>query len=84
MTYRIEILRSAQRQLADIDRQDQSRIISAIGQLANNPRPHGCRKLSGRTGWRIRAGDYRVIYEIHDDRLFIMIVTIGHRRNVYR
>ena len=84
VTYRVEILRSAQKQLAKIDRQDQSRIISAIRALANDPRPPGCKKLSGRPAWRIRVGTYRVIYEIHDDRLLVLVVTIGHRKDVYR
>ena len=84
VTYRVEILRSAQKQLAKIDRQDQSRIISAIRALANDPRPPGCKKLSGRPAWRIRIGTYRVIYEIHDDRLLVLVVTIGHRKDVYR
>lgn len=84
VTYRVEILRSAQKQLAKIDRQDQSRIISAIRELANDPRPPGCNKLSGRPAWRIRVGTYRVIYEIHDDRLLVLVVTIGHRKDVYR
>jgi mRNA interferase RelE/StbE len=84
VTYKVEILRSAQRQLAKVDRQDQSRIVSAIRGLASNPRPHGGKKLSGRAAWRIRVGVYRVIYEIFDDRLLILVVTIGHRREVYR
>ena len=84
MTYSVDILRSAQKQLGRIDRQDQSRIISAIQGLADNPRPQGCQKLSGRPAWRIRIGSYRVIYEIHDNQLLILIVALGHRREVYR
>ena len=84
VTYRVEILRSAQRQLAKIDRQDHPRIISTVRSLAENPRPSGCKKLSGRPAWRIRVGTYRIIYEIHDDRLLVLVVTIGHRKDVYR
>ena len=84
MTYSIEILRSAQKQLGKINRQDQPRIVSAIQVLADNPRPQGCQKLSGRSAWRIRIGSYRVIYEIHDDQLRVLVITIGHRREVYR
>ena len=84
MTYLVDILRSAQKQLDRINRQDQSRIISAIHALADNPRPQGCQKLSGRPAWRIRVGSYRIIYEIHDDKLLVLVVTIGHRREVYR
>ena len=84
MKYSVDILRSAQKQLTKISRQDQSRIISAIESLAENPRPKGCCKLSGRPAWRIRIGAYRVIYEINDNELRILVVTIGHRRDVYR
>ncbi|RLE22907.1 MAG: type II toxin-antitoxin system RelE/ParE family toxin [Acidobacteria bacterium] len=52
--------------------------------LTENPRPPGCRKLSGRPAWRIRIGSYRVIYEIHDDRLLVFVVAIGARREIYR
>ena len=84
MTYSLDILRSAQKKLEKIDRQDQSRIISAIIALSNTPRPQGCQKLSGRPAWRIRVGPYRIIYEIHDEKLLILVVTIGHRKEVYR
>ena len=84
MTYAIEILRVAQRQLAKIDRQHRPRIIDAIRALADRPRPPGCKKLSGRPAWRIRVGSSRVIYEIYDDRLVVLVVTIADRKEVYR
>jgi mRNA interferase RelE/StbE len=84
VTYTVDILRSAQKQMARIDRQDQPRIIAAVRDLAVNPRPSGSKKLSGRPAWRIRVGAYRVIYEIHDDRLLVLVTTIGHRREAYR
>jgi mRNA interferase RelE/StbE len=84
MAYAVEILRSAQRQLAKLDQQAQGPIIDSIRALADNPRPSGCKKLSGRSAWRIRAGDYRVIYEIHDQQLVIVVVTLGNRKDVYR
>ncbi len=84
MTFAVDILRSAQKQLGKINRQDQPRIISAIQALSDTPRPQGCQKLSGRPAWRIRVGSYRIIYEIHDDKLFILVVMIGHRREIYR
>ena len=62
----------------------QDRIISAIRDLTEDPRPAGVRKLTGREGWRIRVGEYRVIYEIRDESLFILVVTIGHRREIYQ
>ncbi|NQT85923.1 type II toxin-antitoxin system RelE/ParE family toxin [bacterium] len=84
MSYTIEILRSAQKQLARIDRQYQSRIIDAIRALADDPRHPGCKKLSVRPAWRIRIGSFRVIYEIDDDKLVVVVVVIGDRKNVYR
>lgn len=84
MSYSIDILRVAQKQLARIDRTQQPRIIDAIRDLADDPRPSGCKKLSGRLAWRIRIGTCRVIYEIHDERLLVLVVTIGDRKDVYR
>lgn len=84
MAYEITILRSAQKQLAKIDRKQQTAIISSIQKLPKNPRPAGCKKLSGRPAWRIRVGTYRIIYEIKDTELVILIVDVGHRRDIYR
>jgi len=84
VTYTVDILRSALKQLAKIDRPDQSRIIAAIRALANDPRPVGCKKLSGRPAWRIGIGAYRVIYEIIEKQLVVLVVAVGHRREVYR
>ena len=83
MSYRVDILRIAQKQLARVDRQFQLRIIEAIRALAHDPRPHGSMKLSGRAAMRIRVGAYRVIYEVHDGHLLILVVALGHRRDVY-
>ena len=58
-------------------------IIKAILNLANNPRPQGCIKLKGREGYRIRKGDYRIIYDIYDKILIVEIIAIGNRRDVY-
>ncbi len=84
MTYTVSILRSAEKSLASIPRVVQDRIIAAIRRLAVSPRPPGVKKLAGREAWRIRVGDYRVIYEIGDANLTILIVAIGHRREIYR
>jgi mRNA interferase RelE/StbE len=81
--YAVQIQRSAQKQLARIDRQDRLRIISAIRGLANDPRPSGCKKLPGRSAWRIRIGSYRVIYEINDGCLLVLVIALGHRKDVY-
>jgi mRNA interferase RelE/StbE len=84
LTYALFIERRAQRSLSRIVAQDRDRISSAIRRLADEPRPRGVKKLSGRDAWRIRVGDYRVLYEIHDERLVILVVDIGHRREIYR
>jgi mRNA interferase RelE/StbE len=84
LTYALFIERRAQRSLSRIAAQDRERISTAIRRLADEPRRHGVKKLSGRDAWRIRVGDYRVLYEIHDDRLLILVVNVGHRRETYR
>jgi mRNA interferase RelE/StbE len=84
VSYAIEILRSAQKQLGKVDLQDRARIVAAVRSLSGNPRPHGCIKLSGRPAWRIRIGTYRVIYEIHDQQLVVVVVNIGHRKDAYQ
>ena len=84
MTYSVFILRRAQKELGALPLEAYSRVREAIRGLADNPRPPGARKLSGREGWRLRVGDYRVIYEIDDENRRITVLHIGHRRDVYR
>jgi len=84
MTYSILILRRAPKELEDLPRDAYGRVCQAIPGLEADPRPSGCRKLSGRDGWRVRVGDYRVVYEIDDDASMITVLHIGHRRDVYR
>ncbi len=82
---RIEFARSATKDLRGIDRKWIPKIIAGIADLENNPRPGGCKKLVGSEHtYRIRIGDYRVIYEILDEILVVLIVRIRHRRDVYR
>jgi mRNA interferase RelE/StbE len=83
MSYEVLILRRAQKELADLPKVDYVRVRNAVVALANDPRPAGCKKLAGREGWRIRSGDYRVIYEIDDAGEKITVLHIGHRRDVY-
>ena len=83
-TYRIELRPAAVKALRRIDPIDQRRIQGAIALLAADPRPPGCRPLVGRPAWRVRVGDYRIIYTIDDGALLIVVVTLGHRRDVYR
>ena len=82
--YAIAILRRAQKELSDLPEQPYLRLRDAIRELAEEPRPPGSKKLTGRTGWRIRVGSYRVVYEIDDHDHLITIMHIGHRRDVYR
>lgn len=85
MTYVIEIKRSARKSLLALPRDVQQRIRTAIDGLATEPRPPGGRKLTGSESmYRRRVGDYRIVYEIRDDRLLVMVIKVGHRREVYR
>lgn len=84
MSYAIFILRRAQRELGQLPREDYERVRETISALGQDPRPPGCLKLTGREGWRVRTGDYRVIYEIDDKRQVVTILHVGHRRDVYR
>lgn len=84
MTYRVQISKSANKVLEKICEPDHSRIRIAITQLGINPRPAGCKKLKGRDGYRIRQGDYRIIYMILDDILVVNVIDLGHRKNIYR
>lgn len=82
--YRIEVRPAALRALRKVDPQVRSRVEGAIALLAEDPRPPASRPLRGRPGYRVRVGDYRIIYTINDDVLLIVVVTLGHRRDVYR
>ena len=85
MTYRIEVAPGAVRQLRKLDPPTRRRIQAAIELLATEPRPPGAKKLvGGEREWRVRTGDYRVVYEIHDDALVVLVLAVGHRREVYR
>jgi mRNA interferase RelE/StbE len=84
MSYEIAILRRASKELAKLPQNDYKKINIAINNLAINPRPSGCKKLKGRLAWRIRVGDYRIIYEISDQKLIIVVIDVGHRRDIYR
>jgi len=84
MSYTISILRRAQKELERLPFDAYERVRDTIRALGSEPRPPGCRKLTGREGWRIRAGNYRVIYEIDDEGRNVIIQHVGHRRDVYR
>ena len=85
MSYRIEFASAAAREFSKLAKGLQRRIASKIDALASQPRPRGVEKLEGQERrYRLRVGDYRVIYEIQDEALIVLIVRIGHRREVYR
>lgn len=84
MNYSIAIERRAVKFLARIPAADKTTILNDIQSLAENPRPPGSKKLLGREAWRIRTGQYRIIYEIYDKLLKVIIITIGDRKDVYR
>jgi mRNA interferase RelE/StbE len=82
--YQVIIQTSAQKQLKSLPVEISTRIESKIDVLVNEPRPDGCRKLKGKSNrWRIRVGDYRIIYSIDDENLTLYILTVAHRREVY-
>jgi mRNA interferase RelE/StbE len=83
--YRVLLERAAEKDLSRLSSEIHARVIAAIQALANNPRPPGCRKLAGsKHDWRIRVGDYRVIYEIADAIRVVRVNRVRHRREVYR
>lgn len=82
--YSIFFKDSVRKDLASIPRNDLQRIIKRIEDLAEDPRPAGCEKLSGQEKYRVRQGNYRIIYSIQDTELTVWVVKVGHRREVYR
>ena len=83
--YKIEISRTAEKQLKKLPRDDQRRIARAMVELGDNPRPPGSRKLTGYDDvYRVRVGMYRVIYSVSGRKLIVIILKIGHRKDVYR
>jgi len=83
VSYQVLILRRAQKELSRLPTKDYERVRDGINGLARDPRRSGSRKLVGREGWRIRVGDYRVIYEINDTAQQVTVLQVGHRRDVY-
>ena len=83
--YRVLLERAAEKDLGRLSPEVHDRVIAAIQKLAANPRPSGCRKLAGsKNDWRIRVGDYRIIYEIEDQARVLRVNRVRHRREVYR
>jgi mRNA interferase RelE/StbE len=84
MAHSIEFKPSADKELEALSGPLQVRVLKAVNKLADNPRPHGCKKLTGRDEYRIRVGNYRVVYEIHDTVLVVLVVRIAPRGKAYR
>jgi mRNA interferase RelE/StbE len=84
-SYRVEVRPAALKQLDRVHGPDRARILRRVQSLADNPRPAGVTKLAGSDDlWRIRVGDYRVVYIVVDEVLVVTVVAVGHRREVYR
>ena len=81
--YKIEVKRSAQKEIDRLPALEVKKILERIEDLSNNPRPPGCQKLTEKEEYRIRRGRYRIIYSIEDFILYICILKIGHRKDVY-
>lgn len=83
--YKVSIKRSAVKEIEAIpQKKERQRIIRRIGQLAEDPRPPGAKKLSGNNKYRVRQGSYRIVYSIEDNELIVVVVKVGHRKDVYR
>lgn len=82
--YRLLFKKSVEKDLSSIPKKDIGKIMNRIKNLGNDPRPPGCEKLTGQERYRLRQGRYRIVYSIQDKELTIWIVTIGHRKDIYR
>jgi mRNA interferase RelE/StbE len=83
-SYKLVIKPSAAKEIEALPKQDRRRIVAKILSLSPDPRPPGCEKLSGHDQYRLRQGNYRILYEIRDLVLVVVVVKVGHRRDVYR
>ena len=83
-SYRLLIKPSAGKEIEALPKQNRRRIVAKITSLSRDPRPPGCEKLSGHDQYRLRHGNYRILYEIQDLDLIVVVVKVGHRRDVYR
>ena len=82
--YKVEVNKDVYKQIRRLPQRDIKAILDRIGSLAENPRPIDCKKLSAREDYRIRYGNYRILYRIQDNILLVCVVKVGHRRDVYR
>jgi mRNA interferase RelE/StbE len=82
--YRVELKKSVQKDFDSIPKKDLQRVILAIAALADDPRPPQSKKLSGREQYRLRQGNYRMLYSVKDDLLIVVVVAVGHRKEICR
>lgn len=83
--WRIEVVPSAARFIERLEKRDRLRIIRVVDALVENPRHRGAKKLANEGNrWRVRVGDYRIIYDIHDKEMIVLVVKAGHRKDIYR
>lgn len=82
--FQIIVDRRAEKVIESLQQAQRTRIQKAIDALASEPRPHGAIKMTGVPSWRIRVGDYRIIYDIEDQQLIVIVIKVGHRREIYR
>jgi len=82
--YTVFILPSAQKEIGKLSKPEQIKVFKVLNVLSENPRPANCKKLIGTDAWRVRVGDYRIVYTIEDKVLRIEIVRVAHRKDVYR
>ncbi len=82
--YKVEIKKSAVKEIENLPKKDLRAVLSKISALAEDPRPRDCKKLSGQEKYRVRCGDYRILYSIEDKVLIVCIVKVAHRKDVYR
>ncbi len=83
-SYRLSFKRSVTKDFRNIPQEDVRRILSRIDALAVEPQPPGCQKLTGQERYRVRVGRYRIVYEIRDEVLLVIVVAVGHRQGVYQ
>jgi mRNA interferase RelE/StbE len=82
--YRIEIKKSAAKEIEKLPGNEIKKVLNKIKELSQNPRPIGCKKLSKEEKYRIRQGNYRILYQVKDDLLIVFVVKVAHRKDVYR
>jgi len=82
--YKVYFKASVEKDLTSLPKKDLKKIFKRIAELAENPRPTGCEKLTGQERYRLRQGRYRIVYSIQDDELTVWVVKVGHRKDIYR